>query len=48
MEAKVTFFNGKKRVTLRIHASGIDKTREAALAVMGPGYEYKDTSKKSK
>ncbi len=45
MEIKTEITNGKKRIIITNKASGVDKTKEAVLLVMGPGWEYKDQKK---
>ncbi|MBU3208581.1 hypothetical protein KPL28_02890 [Clostridium algidicarnis] len=42
MNIKTEIINGKKRIIITNKASGVDKTKEAVLSVMGPGWEYKN------
>lgn len=42
MKVKSEIIDGKKRITIIKVSSGTDKTKEAVLSVMGPGYEYKE------
>lgn len=39
--ARSEVVNGKKRIIFVRVATGVDKTREAVLKAMGPGWEYK-------
>lgn len=39
---KVIIVNGKTKMIIRKTCSGVDKTKEAVLRVMGPEWEYKD------
>ncbi|MEW9093985.1 MAG: hypothetical protein AB2417_02785 [Clostridiaceae bacterium] len=41
MQIRTELIDGKKRIIVTKEASGIDKTKEAVLKVMGPGWEYK-------
>ncbi len=47
MKAKSEIINGKRRIIITRSCSGVDKTREAVLMVMGPGYEYDNKDEKS-
>lgn len=42
MKIKTELVNGKKRLIITKEASGVDKTKEAVLKVMGPGWSYKE------
>jgi hypothetical protein len=48
MEIKTILVKGKKRIIITRSVSGVDRTREAVLLVMGPGYEYIDDKKENK
>lgn len=39
--------NGRQRIIINYKTSGEDKTREAVLAVMGPGWVFKDKEENS-
>jgi hypothetical protein len=41
MQIRTEIVNGKRKVIITRSASGIDRTREAVLSVMGKGYKYK-------
>lgn len=41
MQIKTEIVDGKKRIIITRSVSGVDKVKEAMLAVMGPGYEFK-------
>lgn len=38
--------NGKKRIVMTKNISGVDKSKEAVLRVMGSGWEFEETNKK--
>lgn len=42
MQIRKELVDGKKRIIVIKEASGVDKTKEAVLRVMGPGWKYKD------
>lgn len=42
MTVKTEIIAGKKRIIFKRTVSGTDKTKEAVLKVMGPGWEYED------
>lgn len=48
MQARSEIIDGKKRIIIIRKSSGVDKTKEAVLKVMGPGWEYDDTDKDTK
>lgn len=41
LKAKSEIINGRKRIIFSRQASGVDKTKEAVLKVMGGEWEYK-------
>lgn len=42
MQIRTELVSGKKRIIVIKEASGVDKTKEAVLRVMGPGWRYKE------
>lgn len=45
MKPRTELVDGKKRIVITRAVSGVDKTKEAVLAVMGKNYEYKESCK---
>lgn len=45
IQIKSEIVYGGKRIFITRSASGVDKTREAVLKVMGPGWEYAENKK---
>lgn len=42
MQIRTELVDGKKRIIVIKEVSGVDKTKEAVLRVMGPGWKYKE------
>lgn len=47
LEKRSEIIDGKKKIIITREASGVDKTKEAVLRVMGPGWRYKDDEDKA-
>ncbi|KIE47127.1 hypothetical protein U732_1090 [Clostridium argentinense CDC 2741] len=48
MQVKTEIINGRRRLIITKGVSGVDKTKEAVLAVMGSEWEYEDDLEEEK
>jgi len=48
MEIRTEIVRGKRRIIIIESSSGVDKTKEAVLKVMGKDWEYKNESDSKK